>query len=55
MVLCSANAPAFSNEVLREENQTALENADKITYKTNPIDPLTDRKTIKTIYVNKKE
>ena len=55
MVLCSANAEALSNENLRNENIEAVLNADKITIKTNPIDPLTERETIETIYINKKE
>ena len=55
MVLCSANAPALSSEVLREENLTKEQNADKITISSHPIDPLTKGQVIKTIYVYEKE
>ena len=55
MVLCSANAKAFSDENLRNENYEKQANADTITISTHPLDPLTDSKVIKTIYINKKE
>lgn len=55
MVLCSANAPMFSDEILREENYTKERNADKIIIKSHPIDNLSKSETLKTIYVYEKE
>jgi hypothetical protein len=52
MVLCSANATAFSDENLRNENYTKQANADTITISTHPLDPLTDSKVVKQIKVN---